>query len=145
MSKSYRRQGHCVYFCEYHLVFCTKYRRKIFNEGVKAYFQKMVHRISDHHPEIQILASNTDQDHWHFRISIPPKYPVSKVVGLLKQNTARVLRQQFGFLKEVSFAQQGIWSDGYFVSTIGVNEEIIQRYIEMQGIEDAGQAKLEFP
>lgn len=142
--KEYRKQGHCVYYAQYHLVFVTKYRRKIFNEGVKEYLKKIIHRITDHHAEIHVLMCNTDQDHVHLQVVIPPKYSVSKVVALLKANTSRTLREKFEFIKEVYYGEAKLWSDGYFVSTIGVNEEIIRRYIEMQGAEDAGQAKLEF-
>ncbi len=142
MKSGYRKQGHCVYYAQYHLVFVTKYRRKIFNEGVKEYLKKIIHRITDHYEEIHVLTCNSDKDHVHLQVVIPPKYSVSKVVALLKANTSKTLREKFEFIKEIYFGEAKLWSDGYFVSTIGVNEEIIRRYIEMQGTEDAGQAKL---
>jgi len=138
----YHKQGHCVYYSQYHLVLATKYRRRIFNSGISAYFQTIVHRITDYVPDIRILACNSDNDHVHLQISIPPKYPVSKVVCLIKSNTAEALREHFDFLDLVYWKRGGIWSDGYFVSTIGINEDIIRRYIEQQGKEDSGQAKL---
>ena len=67
---------------------------------------------------------------------------VGKIVGILKTNTSRRLKEKFPFLKEVYWGTDGIWSDGYFVSTIGINEKIIQRYIQLQGEEDSGQAQL---
>lgn len=69
---------------------------------------------------------------------------VGKVVGLIKQNTARELKQKFPFLKQVYWGTDSVWSEGYFVSTVGINESIIQKYIENQGKKDAGQAELEF-
>ena len=70
--------------------------------------------------------------------------PAGKVVGILKSNTARDMKKKFPFLREVYWGTESIWSGGYFVSTVGVNEDVIRRYIEMQGREDVGQAKLEF-
>ena len=75
---------------------------------------------------------------------IPPKYAVSFAVETLKKNTSRALSERFAFLAKVYWDREGIWSTGYFVSTVGVNEAIIRRYVEMQGQEDAGQAELEF-
>lgn len=132
-----------MYFCEYHLVLPTKYRRKIFNEGVFAYLGDILKRIKNYYPEIDILEVNHDQDHIHLLVSIPPKLSVGTVVRIVKANTARVLRIKFPFLKEVYWGNDGIWSEGYFVSTVGVNEEQIRKYIQKQGEEDFGQAQLE--
>ena len=139
----YYRQGHCVYYARYHLVISTKYRRKIFNEGVKKYFQKLIKRIYDYYPEIVFFEVNTDQDHAHLHISIPPKMTVSRAVNIIKVNTSREIKKKFDFLKDVYWGTDGIWSDGYFVSTIGINEKVIREYIENQDKEDRGQAKLE--
>ena len=140
----YRRQGHCVYYTEYHLVITTKYRRKIFNEGVKEYFKEILKRIGEYYPEVRITEVNTDRDHAHLLVSIPPKISVSKMVGVIKSNTAKALRGKFEFLRKVYWGVSGIWSDGYFVSTVGITEGVIRKYIEHQGQEDNGQAKLEF-
>lgn len=68
---------------------------------------------------------------------------VGSVVRLLKTNTSRNIKQKFPFLKKLYYGTDGIWSDGYFVSTVGVDELTIKRYIENQGQEDVGQtAKL---
>jgi len=75
-------------------------------------------------------------------LSIAPKLAVSDAVGIIKTNTARMLKKKFPFLVHGYFDTQTIWSIGYFVSTVGVTESIVQKYIEMQGKEDSGQAKL---
>lgn len=138
----YRKQNNCVYYCEYHLVFATKYRRKIFNDGIFAYTQDRLKQIKDYYPEIDILKINHDVDHIHILVVIPPKFSVSKVVRIIKSNTSKDLKKKFPFLKDVYWGTDGIWSDGYFVSTVGINETIIARYIENQGKEDSGQAEL---
>lgn len=136
--------SHCVYHCDYHIVISTKYRKKLFNEGIFAYFSIKLAEITEHYPQIFIKEVNHDQDHLHLLVSIPPTLSVGKVVGLIKQNTARELKQKFPFLKQVYWGTDSVWSEGYFVSTVGINESIIQKYIENQGNKDAGQAQLEF-
>jgi putative transposase len=103
---------------------------------------KRLKEVGEHYPEIDILEINHDQDHIHMLVSIPQKISVSKVVGILKANTSRRLKEKFTFLKEVYWGTDGIWSDGYFVSTVSINEEFIQKYIQHQGQEDSGQAQL---
>lgn len=138
----FRKQSHCVYYCEYHLVFATKYRRKIFNDGVFTYMLERLKQLKDYYPEIDILKINHDVDHIHMLVVIPPKFSISKVVQIIKSNTSKDLKKKFAFLKDVYWGTDGVWSDGYFVSTVGVNEHIIKRYIENQGKEDSGQAQL---
>jgi putative transposase len=75
---------------------------------------------------------------------IPPKYTVSTVVETLKKNTSRQLSQRFRFLKQVYCDNEGIWSEGFFVTTVGINESIVRKYIQQQEKEDTGQAQLEF-
>lgn len=139
----FRKQAHCVYHCMYHVVLPTKYRRKVFNEGVFAYFKLRLKEINKYYPEITFEVVNHDKDHVHFMVWIPPKLSISKVVGIIKANTSKGMKTKFNFLKEVYWGSDGIWSEGYFVSTVGANEEIIMKYIENQGKEDTGQAKLE--
>ena len=124
-------------------MFVTKYRRRVLKDGMGEYLRKIIHEVTKYYPDLHILQANTDQDHLHFRASIPPKMSVSDAVRIVKSNTATAMRTQFPFLDQVYWGVDGIWSDGYFVSTVGVNEEIIRRYIQHQGQEDGGQAKLE--
>lgn len=138
-----RKQSNAVYFCQYHLIFPTKYRRKIFNAGVFAYLEEVLKKLRDYYPEVEVVEINHDVDHIHILISIPPKMAVGQVVRIVKANTARMLRKKFIHLKKVYWGNDGIWSEGYFVSTVGINEEIIKKYIQQQGKEDFGQAQLE--
>jgi putative transposase len=138
-----RKQGHCAYKCEYHLVLVTKYRRKIFNEGSYSYFCEIMNGvIYDGIPEVILLKVNHDKDHIHMLLSIPPKMRISDVVRRVKSITERLLKKKFEYMRKAYGGVDGIWSDGYFISTVGVNEEIIKNYIEQQGKEDSGQAQL---
>ena len=125
--------SHCVYHCEYHLILVTKYRRKIFNEGIFAYFETKLGEVMEHYPLIKIKTVNHDQDHIHFLISLPPTITIGKVVSVIKQNTAKDLKQKFLFLKQVYWGTDSVWSEGYFVTTVGANESIIKKNIENQG------------
>ena len=87
---------------------------------------------------------NSDLDHIHMLVSIAPKMSVSSAVNIIKSHTGKMVRRRFNWLNKVYWDQEGIWSIGYFVSTVGVTEEVVRKYIEWQGKEDSGQAKLEF-
>jgi putative transposase len=139
-----KRQGHSVYYTRYHLVIATKYRRKILKDGFGEYLKKLVMGIGRRAPEIEIIDVNTDVDHIHMLLSIPPKMSISEVVKEVKAKTGLYMRRKFPFLDKVYWGQDGICSRGYFVSTVGIDEATIKRYIAMQGKEDSGQALLEF-
>ena len=124
----------------------TKYRHQWLNEGIFAYLQVKLTEIRKHYPLINFKTINYDPkqpDHIHLLISIPPTMSVGSVVRVVKSNTSRELKQKFPFLKKLYWGTDGIWSDGYFVSTVGVNEQTIKNYIENQGKEDSGQALLD--
>ena len=138
----YRRQTHAVYHTRYHIVFTTKFRRKLLKGGMGRYFCYLVKSLERQHPEIQIIETNTDEDHIHILCSIAPKLSIADAVKIVKANTARLMKKKFPFLVKGYWDSETIWSVGYFVSTVGITEAIIQKYIEMQGKEDSGQAQL---
>ena len=125
----YRQQSNCVYHCHYHLVIVAKYRKKIFNAGVYAFFKKRVMEVQKHYPQIEILEQNHDRDQIHLLLSIPPKMRVGSAVRIIKSNTAKDLKTHFPFLKRCYLGTERVWSGGYFVSTVGTNEALIKRYI----------------
>lgn len=132
-----------MYKNEYHLILVSKYRREIFNEGVFKYMMECLKEFHEHCPEIEIIEANHDKDHVHFMVSIAPKYSVSEVVRKIKLNTQKHLKKKYRYIAETYYGIGGIWSDGYFSSTVGLNEVMIRRYIEMQGEQDQGRAQLE--
>ncbi len=110
---------------------------------MEQYLLRVVREVERHYPGVKIITANTDQDHFHLCVSIPPKWAVAKIVNIIKSNTGAKMRTKFPWLQKVYWGQDGIWSDGYFMSTVGVDEETIKRYIDYQGKEDSGQAQLE--
>ena len=139
----YYRQAHAVYHNQYHLVWIPRFRRKILIPPVAKYVETKLKEIQKYYPDIIYLEQSVQVDHVHLLIVIPPRMSVSRVVNIIKSNTSSGLKKKFPFLKKVYADEKGVWSIGYFVSTVGINEKIIRRYIRNQEKEDNGQAKLE--
>ncbi len=138
-----RLSGHTAYRTEYHVVWIPKYRHHILNPGVKAYLEKLFPRVIEQMPGCEIVRYNIQSDHIHMVMIIPPKYSVSEVIGKMKGKTGSELRKKFGWLKNRYWRENVVWSPGFFVSTVGVEEKDILRYVEHQERQDSGQAKLD--
>ena len=94
-------------------------------------------------PGCEVVQQSIQVDHIHMLMVIPPKYAVSEVIGEMKQYTARRMREKFAWLKKVYWKEPAVWSPGYFVSTIGMDEKSITEYVKWQGHQDSGQASLD--
>ena len=82
------------------------------------------------------------RDHLHLVIKIPPRYSASDVVAELKSKSASGLREKFPWIHKVYWKENIVWSPGFFLSTVGVNETVIKNYVRWQGKQDSGQAQL---
>ncbi len=138
-----RFSGHTVYRTEYHIVWIPKYRRRILNPGVKAYLDKLLPKVLETMPGCEMVGRQIQVDHIHIVMVIPPKYAVSGVMGRIKGMTASRLRKRFSWLKKLYTRENIVWSPGYFVSTVGIDEDKVLRYVRWQERQDSGQAKLE--
>ncbi len=141
MQVSY--SGHSVYHTVYHVVFVTKYRRKVLNPGFAKYTHSVITEVAQNVDGVHIVELNIQIDHVHIVLEIPPKYAVSKVVEIIKGQSTKVVRKKFPWLDKVYFGTTSLWSVGFFVSTVGVNEEAIKNYVRYQQKQDSGQAKLD--
>ena len=138
-----RFSGHTVYRTEYHIVWIPKYRRKILNPGARGYLRKLLPKVLREMPGVEMVEMNMQVDHIHAVMIIPPKYAVSDVIGRIKGRSASMLREKFVWLERTYWKENIVWSPGYFVSTVGLNEETIVNYVRWQGGQDSGQAKLD--
>ena len=138
----YYRQAHVVYHTQYHVVWIPRFRRKFLIPAVANYLLTKMDEVRKWYPDLLFLERNIQSDHIHILLSVPPRQSVSSAINILKTNTSRALKSKFKFLSKMYADGGGIWSVGYFVSTVGINERIIRRYIRMQEKEDSGQAKL---
>ena len=110
---------------------------------LKQYVEQRLFEIQKYHPEVEIEKFSIQADHVHLVSVIPPKYSVSSMVGKIKANTSREIRKEFPWIKKVYWGSE-FWSPGFFSSTVGINEEIIKRYVEFQEKVDTGKIQLEF-
>ena len=120
-----------------------KYRRRILNPGVRGYLSKLFPKVIRSLPGCEIIQQSIMVDHIHLVMVIPPRYAVSDVIGRMKQFTASRLREKFAWLGKVYWKERLVWSPGYFVSTVGVDEEKILAYVKWQNRQDSGQAQLD--
>ena len=124
--------NHSKYQHQYHIVWGTKYRRKFLKDYVALELRKSFYRTVKKYPELHIFTLNTDEDHLHMQIEIPPSVSVASVVKLFKGRASSDLKEKFNFIDKM-YLDGKIWSVGYFSSTIGLNETTIKNYIEQQG------------
>ena len=136
------KTAHSVYHLQYHVVWVCKYRRRILNPGICGYIRKLMPKLLRSMPGVKLETIGFDEDHLHMMMSIPPKYSISSVMGKLRSQSASQLRKAFPWLTKVYWNENIVWSPGYFVSSVGIDEETIKRYVELQGRRDPGQLHL---
>lgn len=127
--------NHTVWDCKYHVVFIPKRRRKALYGELRKCLGEVFHRLARQR-ESRILEGHLMVDHVHMLLQIPPKYAVSQVVGYIKGKSAIHLARVYGERKR-NFVGQHFWARGYFVSTVGRDEEVVREYIKNQEAEDA--------
>lgn len=130
--------NHSTYQLQYHLVWGTKYRRKFLKPYVKQALLENLYETTKKYPTLYIHTINTDEDHLHIQIEIPPNISVADAVQKLKSRSSFYLKKKFKFIRNM-YLEHGIWSVGYFVSSIGLNETQIKKYIEYQGKKELPQ------
>ncbi|TAJ77376.1 MAG: IS200/IS605 family transposase [Gallionellaceae bacterium] len=126
--------SHSKWECKYHVVFIPKCRRKTLCEQLRPHLGEVFKKLASY-KESRVEEGHLMQDHVHMLISIPPKYSVSQVVGYIKGKSAIHLARVYGERK-CNFVGQHFWARGYFVSTVGRDEETIREHIRPQGEED---------
>ena len=131
MSKRFRRLSHSIYECKYHLIFCPKYRRRILKDDVKEYVRQEIGNLLRQKEGIEIIEMNVQSDHIHLIVWIPPKYAVSAVMGYLKGKLAIRMFQRYEELGK-QFWGRHLWGRGYCVSTVGIDETRIRKYVKWQ-------------
>jgi len=124
--------NHSTYQHQYHIVWTTRGRRNILQSYVKPELIYSLEGTVKEYPTLHLWSANTGQDHVHIQIEIPPNILVADAVGKLKADSSLHLRKKFKFIRDIYLEKDGIWSVGYFSSTIGLNEEQIRRYILWQ-------------
>ena len=130
----YNHLNHTTWDCKYHVVIIPKYRKKILFGQLRQRLGPVLHELALRR-ESKIEIGHTMPDHVHMLLSIPPKYSVSQVVGFIKGKSAIWVAQNIDG-RARNFTGAKFWARGYFVSTVGRDEELIRRYIRDQEIAD---------
>ena len=137
----YQSLSHTKWECKYHVVFIPKYRRKVLYGQLRSYLGEVFRELA-RQKESRIEEGHLQADHVHMLLSIPPKYTVAQVVGYLKGKSAIHIARTYGGRPQ-NFVGEHFWARGYFVSTVGHDEEAVRRYIREQEAEDRRLEQLE--
>ncbi len=132
--------AHTKWMCKYHIVFTPKYHRKIIYNQLRLDIQQIIKDLCKW-KGIEIIEGHMMPDHVHLLLSIPPKYSISAVMGYLKGKSAMMTFEKHSNLK-YKFGNRHFWATGYYVSTVGLNEATIAKYIREQEKEDQIMTKM---
>lgn len=130
MSK-YRKLSHVIYRCEYHIVFVPKYRYRVLTGAIAELVERDIRALSEWR-SVEVLELSVQADHVHLACSIPPKVSVSSFVGLVKGKLAIKLFRSYPAFRKKPYWGNHFWARGYFVTTFGVDAEIVRRYVRHQ-------------
>ena len=130
MSK-YRKLSHVIYKCDYHIVWVPKYRFRVLTGQIKELVEEDI-RMLCQWKRCDIQELSVQLDHIHVVLSIPPKISVSGLMGVLKGKLAIKLFRSYPKLKQKPYWGNHFWARGYFVSTVGIDEATIKRYVRYQ-------------
>ena len=132
--------AHTKWMCKYHIVFTPKYRRKIIYNQIREDIKEILVELCKY-KGVEIIEGHMMPDHIHMLLSIPPKYSVSSVMGYLKRKSALMIFERHANLK-YKYGNRHFWCEGYYVSTVGLNEETIKKYIAEQEQRDQAVDRL---
>ena len=139
----YKSLSHTKWECKYHVVFIPKCRRKNLYGKLRKHLGDVFRELALR-KESRVEEGHLMPDHVHMMLSIPPKHAVSQVVGYIKGKSAIHIARVYGERKR-NFVGQHFWARGYFVSTLGRDEEVIREYIQRQEEEDRRLDQMELP
>ena len=131
---------HTKWLCKYHIVFTPKYRRKVIYNKYREDLREILKMLCDW-KGVEILEGHLMPDHIHMLVSIPPKISVSSFMGYLKGKSSLLMFDRHANLK-YKYGNRKFWAEGYYVSTVGLNEATIRKYIREQENADIAQDKL---
>lgn len=132
--KEYQSLSHTRWDCKYHVVFIPKRRKKAIFGALRRHLGEIFRELALQR-ESTVVEGHLMTDHVHMCLSIPPKHSVAHVVGYIKGKSAISIARQFGG-RQRNFTGEVFWARGYFVSTVGLDEEMVRAYIRNQELED---------
>jgi putative transposase len=134
MSK-YKKLSHVIYKCDYYILWVPKYRYRILKGVVKELVTGDI-RVLCERKSCEVLELNVQDNHVHLLVSVPPRLAMSKLMGTLKGKIAIKLFRSYPNLKKKPYWGKRFWARGYFVNTVGLDEDMIRRYVVYQEKEE---------
>ncbi len=140
--ENYRKSSHTVDDIKYHIVWITKYRKKVISGIIAERVRELIREICKAN-DVEMIKGHVSKEHIHIFVSVPPHLAVSKLVQYIKGKTSIKLQQEFKVIQK-EFWGRHLWARGYFVASSGnVTDEVIMKYIENQDIEkEDGEFKI---
>ena len=139
----YQKLNHTTWNCKYHIVFIPKRRRKVIFGLLRQRLGEILHDLA-RQKQCEIIEGHLLRDHVPMCISIPPKYAVSGIVGYIKGKSAIAIAREFEGRRR-NYTGSSFWARGYFVSTVGLDEQVVREYIRRQEEEDERLEQLNLP
>jgi len=127
----FEKLSHVIWYCQYHITWVPKYRYRILEGGIKKYVENVV-LTQVERLNCKLVKLNIQKDHIHLLVKVPPKVSISHLVGVLKGKTAIGVFQKYPSLRTKTYWGNHFWSPGYCVDTVGLNSEMIKKYVEHQ-------------
>lgn len=131
----YKKLSHVIYKCEYHIVWVPKYRLRILKGAIRDLVESDIKMLCEW-KSCEVQELNVQEDHIHLLVSVPPKVSISKLMGTLKGKIAIKLFKSYPKLKKKPYWGNHFWARGYFVSTVGLDEDMIKKYVKYQEKEE---------
>ena len=126
--------SHTRWNCKYHIVFIPKYRRKAIYGKLRADIGAILRQLCEY-KDVEIVEAHAMSDHIHMLVKIPPKLAVPSFMGYLKGKSSLMIFERHANLK-YKYGNRNFWAKGYFVSTVGLNDEVVKEYIRNQEKQD---------
>lgn len=121
--------SHTRWDCSYHIIFIPKFRRKVFFKEIRKEVGEILRKLCEY-KNVELVKGSISVDHVHMYVKIPPKLSVSEFMGYLKGKSALMVFDRFPQMKQKS--GRHLWARGYYVSTVGINKDVIREYIQKQ-------------
>ena len=130
-----RTLAHTTWECKYHIVFVPKNRRKVVYGKLRRDIGVILRKLCEY-KQVAVIEGTACADHIHMCLSIPPKYAVATIVGYLKGKSTMMLFERYSSLRR-NFRGHHFWARGYYVSTVGLDEQKVREYIKNQQDQDS--------
>ena len=131
----FQKLSHTLWHCQYHIVWVPKYRFRILTGRVGREVENCIRAFSEQ-KGCQLVELNVQIDHVHLLVNVPPKVSISNYMGTLKGRTAIRVFNKFRDLKKKPYWGNKFWARGYCVDTVGLDSEMIQKYVKHQEMKE---------